>query len=179
MGTKIHLKNRVALRIFACLESFFFFQNVSHKTFFFRHNNFRWYSYVNRTRYDVVYFILNKTSCQVDVREDAAWLGAWCGHGRCLGSFLFFRAAVHSCRFLVADPLALPNFCFLFLLEGQHYCLVAISKKRKSLGLKFLTTTFLTAVAYGSAVPYWDRSCSSKGKSSAHHTSPPCVNTKF
>ena len=38
----------------------------------------------------------------------------WGRLGGCLGSFLFFRGAAHSSRFLSADPLVLPNFLFLF-----------------------------------------------------------------
>ena len=49
-------------------------------------------------------------SCEVEFGEEAAVLGAWCGLGRRLGSFLIIWAAVRSCRFLAADPLALPDF---------------------------------------------------------------------
>lgn len=48
--------------------------------------------------------------------EDGFWAeafrrGGWCGLGGCLvGKFLFFRGAVHSARFLPADPLVF--LCF-------------------------------------------------------------------
>ena len=74
------------------------------------------YEYLSDKTYQVLDYILyrctvfHKISCQVDFGEEAAWLGAWCGLERCFGNFLFFWAVVHSCRFLVADPLALLDF---------------------------------------------------------------------
>ena len=53
-------------------------------------------------------------TCEDSFGAEAAWLGAWCGLGGCLGSFLFFRDAMYSARVWPADPLALPNFSFLF-----------------------------------------------------------------
>ena len=72
-------------------------------------------------------FKLNRTSFvtvyHVDFGEKAASLGAWSGLRGRLGSFWFLRAAVHSCRFLSADPHALSDFYF-FSPRVQHKCLI-------------------------------------------------------
>ena len=37
---------------------------------------------------------MKSVTCEDGFEEEAAWLGAWCGLGGCLGSFWFFRGAV-------------------------------------------------------------------------------------
>ena len=54
--------------------------------------------------------VLKNVTCEDRFGAEAAWLGGGGGLGGGLGSFLFFRDAVYSARFLPADPLALPNF---------------------------------------------------------------------
>ena len=89
-------------------------------------------------------------NCDDGFGEGAAWWEAWCGLGggwEDVWAVYFFRGAVHSSRFLSANPLAFPKFEFLFPPRFQHKC-VPLNSINSSLSLRFSTTGFLTTVAY-------------------------------
>lgn len=80
---------------------------------------------------------------------NAAWLGAGCGLGECLDSFLFLRATTRTGKYFLPNPShsLTSNMCSS-LTSTYFLSLFLQSIGSLNLSLDFFSIDFLTSVAY-------------------------------